>query len=177
MTRRLLATLVAAVVAVTVAGCGSGEGVGQAASTALTPQVAAVRAAAEAGNRDQALSGLAVLRQTVARLRTSGDLTQEGAATVLEAAADVEAQLALLPAPVPGGGSPATSSAPRNESQTKAEEDARKRAEEAVKKAEEDAKKRAEEAVKKAEEDAKKRAEDAKKRAEEIRKQAEGKKD
>ena len=158
MRRRLLATLVAAVVAVTVAGCGSGEGVGQAASAALTPQVAAVRAAAEAGNRDQALASLAVLRQSVARLRTSGDLTQEGAATVLEAAAGVEAQLALLPAapaPAAGGVGPATSAGPRNESQTKAEQDARKRAAEALRKAEEDAKKRAEDAKKRAEEDRK----------------------
>ena len=160
MRRRVLALLFAGLLAVTVAGCGEDEGVGQSASAALTPQVQAVRSAAEKGNRDEALARLAGLRQTVAQLRTSGDLTEQGAATVLEAAVDVERRLALLPAPPPStaatgarGGSPGTTSpGVRDDDARKAAEDARKRAEEAVKKAEEDAKKRAEDARKRAEE-------------------------
>ena len=149
MRRRLVAVLIAAGVALSAAGCGQGEGIGQAASDALAPQVAAVRTAAQTGNRNDALAKLAVLRQTVAQLRSSGELSEEGAAKVLAAAVEVEEQLGLLPAPV--GGGPATSAGVKDENQRKAEEEARKRAEEAAKKAEEEAKKRAEDAKKRAE--------------------------
>ena len=154
MKRRVLALIVAAGVAVTLGGCGSEQGIGETASAALTPQVQAVRAAAEKGNRDEALTKLAGLRHTVAQVRTTGDMSDQGAATVLEAAADVERQLALLPgAPSGDNRAPATTSVGgKDETQRKAEEDARKRAEEAAKKAEEEAKKRAEDARKRAEE-------------------------
>ena len=155
MKRRVLALVVAAGVAMAVGGCGSEQAIGETASAALTPQVQAVRTAAEKGNRDEALTKLAGLRHTVAQLRTTGDMSDQGAATVLEAAADVERQLALLPGPAPSGGNraPATTSVGvKDETQRKAEEDARKRAEEAAKKAEEEAKKRAEDARKRAEE-------------------------
>ena len=154
MRRRLPALVLAGAVAVTVAGCGSGDGIGQAASAALAPQAAAVRSAAEKGDRDGALAELAALRRTVAQLRTSGDLNDEGAARVLEVAVDVERQLALLPGPPPAGGSgaPTTRPAAKDDDLRKAEEEVRKRAEEAAKKAEEEAKKRAEDARKRAEE-------------------------
>ena len=153
MSRQLLAALLAAGVAL--AGCGSEEGIGQTASATLVPHVQAVRASAETGNRDEALARLAALRQTVARLRASGDLTEQGAALVLDAAVDVERQLAVLSGPAPTSGSRApgtTSAGVKDEDQRKAEEEARKRAEEAAKKAEEEAKKRAEDAKKRAEE-------------------------
>lgn len=157
MRRRLVAVLIAAGVALSAVGCGQGEGIGQAASEALAPQVAAVRTAAETGSRNDALAKLAALRQTVAQLRNSGELSEEGAAKVRAAAVEVEGQLGLLPAPAPAGGSsgPATGAGVRDENQRKAEDEARKRAEEAVKKAEEDAKKRADDAKKRAEENKK----------------------
>ena len=162
MRRSPLAVLAALALALGMAGCGSEEGIGQTASAVLVPQVQAVRAAAEQGNRDEALTRLAALRQTVAQLRGTGDLGDQGAATVLEAAVNVERQLALLPAPARTTGPVATTPGVRTDEQRQAEDEARKRAEEAVKKAEE--------AAKKAEEEAKKRAEDARKRAEEGRK-------
>ena len=159
MRRRLVAVLIAAGVVLSAAGCGQGEGIGQAASDALAPQVAAVRAAAETGNRDDALAKLAVLSQSVAQLRSTGELSEEGAAKVLAAAVEVEGHLGLLPAPAPapagGSSGPATGAGVKDENQRKAEEEARKRAEEAAKKAEEEAKKRAEDAKKRAEENKK----------------------
>ena len=161
MRRRLVAVLIAAGVVLSAAGCGQGEGIGQAASDALAPQVAAVRAAAETGNRDDALAKLAVLRQSVAQLRSTGELSEEGAAKVLAAAVEVEGHLGLLPAPAPapapagGSSGPATGAGVKDENQRKAEEEARKRAEEAAKKAEEEAKKRAADAKKRAEENKK----------------------
>ena len=75
MSRQLLAVLLAA--GVTLAGCGSEQGVGETASAALVPQVQDVRASAEMRNRDEALAKLSALRQTVAGLRASGDLTEQ----------------------------------------------------------------------------------------------------
>ena len=68
-------------------------GISQRAAAALEPQVQQVRAAATNGDRAGAAAKLAELRQTVADLRQSGELNDEGAARVLAAAADVEAQL------------------------------------------------------------------------------------
>ena len=74
--------------------CGQeADGIGQSAAAALEPQVQQVRAAATNGDRAGAAAMLAELRQTVADLRQSGELDEEGAAKVLAAAAAVEAQL------------------------------------------------------------------------------------
>lgn len=134
--------------------CGQqGEGIGQSAFAALDPQVQQVRAAATSGDRAGAARELAELRRTVADLRQSGELTEAGAARVLAAAAEVEARLPasttaqVAPTTTPGDTRGTTRTA------KEAEEEARKRAEEAAKKAEEEAKKRADEAKKKAEED------------------------
>lgn len=74
--------------------CGQeATGIGQRASAALDPQVQQVRASATAGDRTGADRKLAELRQTVADLRQRGELSEAGAARVLAAAAEVEAQL------------------------------------------------------------------------------------
>lgn len=74
--------------------CGQhATGIGQRASAALDPQVQQVRAAATAGDQAGAARKLAELRQTVADLRQRGELSEEGAAKVLAAAAEVETQL------------------------------------------------------------------------------------
>jgi hypothetical protein len=167
--RRILSLSGAMAVAVALLACGAEDGIGQTASLALSPHVEDVRLTATAGDRDGALAALAALRREVAELRTTGELSGRGAATVLEAALDVEQQVARLPARLPGplpappqagGGASGRPTTPGADEARKIAEEARKQAEEAAKKAEEEAKKAAEEA--------KKRAEDAKKRAEEM---------
>lgn len=76
-------------------------GIGGRAAAALEPQVQQVRTAATNGDRAGVAAKLAELRQTVADLRQSGELDDEGAARVLAAAAGVEAQLAPGTAPAP----------------------------------------------------------------------------
>jgi hypothetical protein len=58
-----------------------------------------VSAAATNGDRTGATAKLTELRQTVADLRQSGELDEEGAAKVLAAAAAVEAELGSGPTP------------------------------------------------------------------------------
>ncbi|MDQ3575803.1 MAG: hypothetical protein M3404_12955 [Actinomycetota bacterium] len=147
MMRRLAPLLLLLLVA-----CGQeGAGIGQSAAAVLEPQVQQVRAAATSGDSAGAARELAELRRTVADLRQRGELTEDGAARVLAAAAEVEARLGAMATPteVPPTtrGTGATTKTARE-----AEEEARKRAEEAAKKAEEEAKKRADEAKKRAEE-------------------------
>ncbi len=89
MIRRLCALLLLVLVA-----CGQeADGIGRSAAATLEPQVQQVRAAATNGDRAGATAKLAELRETVADLRQSGELDEEGAAKVLAAAAAVEAQL------------------------------------------------------------------------------------
>ena len=81
-------------VLVVLMACGQqADGIGQSAAAALQPQVQQVRVAATNGDRAGAAARLAELRQTVADLRQRGQLSEEGAAKVLAAAAAVEAQL------------------------------------------------------------------------------------
>lgn len=96
---RRVAFLVAAssVLALTLVSCGRDPTVGAEASAVLTPEVSAIRGAAEAGEREEATEQLAELRGTVAELRSSGRLTSAGADRILAAISDVEAQLRLLP--------------------------------------------------------------------------------
>ena len=68
-------------------------GIGQNAAAELQPQVQQVRAAATNGDRAGAAAKLAELRQTVADLHRRGEMSEEGTAKVLAAAAAVEAQL------------------------------------------------------------------------------------
>jgi hypothetical protein len=70
--------------------------------------VETIRAAAAAGDRAGAQAGLDSLRRTVAELRQAGAMSQGEAGDVLDAAAGVEAQLGLLPAPAPPPTAPST---------------------------------------------------------------------
>jgi hypothetical protein len=96
--------MVALVVAL--AGCGTDGGIGEASAT-LAPRVAAIRAAAANGDAAAAVGELAALRQSVASLRAAGELSDDDAARVLTASAEVEAELATLAPSVP---SPQTAS-------------------------------------------------------------------
>ena len=151
MMRRLAPLLLLLLVA-----CGQeGAGIGEGAAAALEPRVQQVRAAATTGDRAGAARELAELRRTVADLRQRGELTEDGAAKVLAAAAEVEARLGTTtPTTVAAREVPPTTRGTGATTRTarEAEEEARKRAEEAAKKAEEEAKKRADEAKRRAEE-------------------------
>ena len=67
----------------------------------LAQRVQQVRAAAAAGDRNGAGAALAGLRGAVADHRSRGQLSEDRAARVLAAAADVESRLTLMPAPPP----------------------------------------------------------------------------
>lgn len=131
MRRLILALLVAASLLASAGACSREEGVGTAASAVLSPRVQDIRAAATARDRDAALAGVAALRQEVEQPRASGQLADPQAATVLQASAEVERQLMLLPTSRPGGEAgvvPGTTSGDAEDEDKKAEEDARKRA-------------------------------------------------
>lgn len=82
------------------AGCGDADpSLPDQASSALAPQVAAIRAAAAAGDRVGAQAGVDQLRAELSRLRGDGVLGQDDAGRVLDAVGEVEARLTLLPAP------------------------------------------------------------------------------
>jgi hypothetical protein len=82
-------------------GCGGDDGLSPAATAQLQPQVAAIRTAAAAGDRAGAMAAMAQLRQLVAELRATDEITAEQASRVGDAAGAVEAQLALLAPPPP----------------------------------------------------------------------------
>lgn len=153
MRRRLLSLIVAGPLMVSSA-CGDETGIGEAASAALSPHVRAVESKAAAGDRQGALGALAALRQQVGQLRAEDEVSSREAATVLEAALEVERQLMSLPQPPPQEASDDTRperTVPGGDEMEEWEEEVRKRAEDAAKKAEEDARKRAEDAKKRAE--------------------------
>ena len=82
------------------AGCGASDtGVSQAAGAQFRSQVDAIRSAAVQGNRSAAARRLAQLLATVAMLRAKGELSDSAAARIRRAAAGVNAELSLLPAP------------------------------------------------------------------------------
>ncbi len=97
--KKLVLGLVALLV---MAGCGhSSSGIGQAAGGQLGPQVEQIKAAAMTGDRTAAAAKLASLRAAVTDLRQHNQLSEAGAAKILAAAAEVEAQMGLpLPATV-----------------------------------------------------------------------------
>src|SRR5215210_9300031 len=87
--RRLVPLLLVVLVA-----CGQdADGIGRTASAALAPQVQLVRASLTNGDRAGAERRLDELRRTVAELRQRGELSDKGAAKILDAAAEVEARL------------------------------------------------------------------------------------
>ena len=67
----------------------------------LAVRVQQVRTATVAGDRSAAGTALAGLRAAVAEHRAHGRMSEERAARVLAAAAEVESRLSLLPAPQP----------------------------------------------------------------------------
>lgn len=96
MRRALLACAVAAILAN--AGCGQTDAdISREASAVLAPQVAAIRSAAVGENRTQAARQLTGLRESVAELTRTGKLSQDAARKILDAAAEVEDNLDLIP--------------------------------------------------------------------------------
>jgi len=93
-------------------------GIGARASAVLDPQVQQVRASATAGDRAGVAAKLVELRQTVADLLQRGELSEAGAARVLAAAADVEAQLGPVATTTPTTRLSPTTSGPRNTRET-----------------------------------------------------------
>jgi len=91
------------VLVLVLAGCGSGGGGGvslpmtTSAASQLRTGVDAVHAAVASGDRTQALQALANLETAVTQLRHQGQVSSDRAAAILGAAADVEAQLGLMP--------------------------------------------------------------------------------
>ncbi len=80
-------------------GCGDGKQLPDQASSTLGPRVEAIRAAAVAGDRTGAQAGVDQLRADLSALRGANVIGEEDAARVLDAVDEVEARLALLPAP------------------------------------------------------------------------------
>jgi hypothetical protein len=81
-------------------GCGDPDGkLPDQATSALTPRVEAIKAAAAAGDRTGAQAGVDQLRAQLSELRGTGVLGEDDAARVLDAVDTVEARLALLPVP------------------------------------------------------------------------------
>jgi hypothetical protein len=88
------------------AACGGGGGGGGGgaslamsggAAGQLRTGVAAVHAAVAGGDRSQAVQALTSLQTTVTQLRHQGQVSSDRASAILGAAADVEAQLGLMP--------------------------------------------------------------------------------
>jgi hypothetical protein len=95
------------------AGCGGARpAVTAAAASQLAAPIDALRRAAIADDPAGASAALAGLRVEVVRLRSAGQISAERAARVLADAADVEAQLASLPAPTTTTTSTSTTVAP-----------------------------------------------------------------
>ena len=80
-------------------GCGGSGGVPRSVAALLRPQVSAIRGAASAGDATGARAAAVELRRIVAAQQATGDLGAKQAATILAAANQVEAQLAMLAPP------------------------------------------------------------------------------
>jgi hypothetical protein len=91
------ARLAVAAVLLLAPACGGGASdVSQAAAVRLQPQVQALREAAASGSVDAANHELTDLRRLVGELSSTGELGEEGASHILDAAERVEANLSLL---------------------------------------------------------------------------------
>ena len=88
-------------VGILAAGCGRSGDLPDQVAAELRDRMTAIRAAAGAGNRAEAEAALAELRRRVVELEQAGQVDDRKAAEILGAAAEVETQLALLPAPAP----------------------------------------------------------------------------
>lgn len=98
-----------------IGGCSApAAGIGRTAAGQLAPQVEQVKAAAIGGDRATAAAKLAQLRASVADLRQRNQLSEAGAAKVLAAAAELEAQLGSPPPTAPPAPQTATTVVPPN---------------------------------------------------------------
>lgn len=86
--RRVVAVLVTGALAL--GACGDDEPISDGAAVELRSKADALRASANARDADAVQARLADLRQSVARLREEGEITQDAADRVLRAAQDVE---------------------------------------------------------------------------------------
>lgn len=77
--------------------CGGQPSISPEASAILAPQVAGIRAAAAEGDRDRASQHLNRLQTNVAEMIRTGKLSDESARAILDAAAEVESALHLIP--------------------------------------------------------------------------------
>ncbi|HEX2259506.1 MAG TPA: hypothetical protein VHJ40_07170 [Actinomycetota bacterium] len=77
--------------------CGEQTNISPEASAILAPQVAGIRAAAADGDRGRASQHLNRLQTNVAELIRTGKLSEESARAILDAAAEVESTLNLIP--------------------------------------------------------------------------------
>ena len=94
MRTKLIAVLVAGAF---VAGCGGGsDALSDDGAASLGATVVALRAAAEAGDVERARSEIVALRTSVAALRSDGDISDDRAVEVLDAATEVESSLLLI---------------------------------------------------------------------------------
>jgi hypothetical protein len=92
---------VIALVGLLAAACGRSAALPDEVAADLRDRVTSIRTAAGAGNRGDAEAALAELRRRVVELEAAGQVDDRRAAEILGAAAHVETQLALLPAPAP----------------------------------------------------------------------------
>jgi hypothetical protein len=88
-----------ALIAVAVIGACGDAGISSTASADLERRVAAVRAAAETGDRDEAASKLQGLQRALEIHVENGEVSKARAADILASVRTVEERLALLPAP------------------------------------------------------------------------------
>lgn len=80
------------------AACGGESGgISDETSRSLQSQVQSIRQSAQSFDPDGVARGLAELRASVAELKAQGELDDERAAEILAAAADVEAQIDVVP--------------------------------------------------------------------------------
>ncbi len=91
----------AAGIAIVLGSCGGGGGAGPSISIGAAQQlrsdVDAVRAAVTSGDREQAVQAIATLQSDATQLQHQGQVSADRAVSILGAAADVEAQLGLMP--------------------------------------------------------------------------------
>ncbi|MGQ0805774.1 MAG: hypothetical protein ACT4PI_18190 [Actinomycetota bacterium] len=88
---------IAASLALLAACGGASGGISEETSRSLGSQVQAVRQSAQSFDPAGVERGLAELRASVAQLKADGELDDERAAEILAAAADVEAQIDVVP--------------------------------------------------------------------------------
>ena len=112
--------------------CGGPASISPEASAILAPQVAGIRAAAADGDRGRASQHLNRLQTNVAEMIRTGKLSEESARAILDAAAEVESTLHMIPSrPSPVRVEPEVTSGPPSrfsdsqDQENKGEKDAR----------------------------------------------------